>query len=127
MTKEVTNFDEYLNTIANPAHRNELAQVLDWVSRQYPQLTKIIAWNQPMFTDHGTFIIGFSVAKGHFSVAPEQKAIQKFKTVFDERQLSYGKALVRFQWGGHTDFDLLDKMITYNISDKQDISNFWRK
>ena len=32
-----------------------------------------------MFTDHGTFIIAFSVTKNHISVAPEAKAIQGFK------------------------------------------------
>ena len=31
-----------------------------------------------MFTDHGTFIIGFSIAKHHLAVAPERVVIQHF-------------------------------------------------
>ena len=31
-----------------------------------------------MFTDHETFIIGFSVAKQHMSVAPEKAGIRQF-------------------------------------------------
>ncbi|MCQ4950818.1 hypothetical protein NE646_14380, partial [Bittarella massiliensis] len=42
----------------------------------FPDLTPKIAWNQPMFTDHGTFIIGFSAAKAHLAVAPERAGIQ---------------------------------------------------
>ncbi len=37
-----------------------------------------IAWNQPMFMDHDTFIIGFSIAKQHLAVAPEKAGIDYF-------------------------------------------------
>ena len=38
-----------------------------------------IAWNQPHFVHEGTFIIAFTHAKAHLSVAPEYKAIDEFK------------------------------------------------
>ena len=40
-------------------------------AEKFPQLKEENKWNQPMFNDHGTFIIGFSIAKGHIAVAPE--------------------------------------------------------
>lgn len=61
-------YDDYLAGIDNLEHRQKFAQVLKWVEAHYPNLEGRIAWKQPMFTDHGTFIIGFSVAKAHFEV-----------------------------------------------------------
>lgn len=55
-------YDDYLAKIENPDHRQKMVRVLQWVEKRYPNLAGRIAWNQPMFTDHGTFIIGFSVA-----------------------------------------------------------------
>lgn len=66
-------FDEFLKTISNSDNRKKLKNVLSWVNKNYPFLVTELKWNQPMFIDHGTFIIGFSVAKDHFSIAPEKK------------------------------------------------------
>ena len=71
-------FADFLNQIADPAQRARTQEVLSWTARTYPQLERKIAWKQPMFTDHGTFIIGFSVAKHHLAVAPERAGIVHF-------------------------------------------------
>ena len=71
-------FTDYLASISDDQHRAKLADVLGWVSRKFPGLEPKIAWNQPMFTDHGTFIIGFSTAKLHFAISPEKAGIEKF-------------------------------------------------
>jgi hypothetical protein len=60
-------FAEYLARIDNPQHRARTEEVLGWVTKKFPNLMPKIAWNQPMFTDHGTYIIGFSVAKHHLA------------------------------------------------------------
>ena len=60
-------YDEYLSKIDDQGHRMVLETVLNWVSDNYPNLGGKIAWNQPMFTDHGTFIIAFSIAKNNFA------------------------------------------------------------
>lgn len=33
-----------------------------------------------MFTNHGTFIIGYSSAKQHFSITPEATGMKQFST-----------------------------------------------
>jgi uncharacterized protein YdhG (YjbR/CyaY superfamily) len=71
-------FSEYLSTIDNPQHRERMEEILRRVAESFPGLSKRIAWSQPMFTDHGTFIIGFSVAKKHLAIAPESKTIARF-------------------------------------------------
>ena len=56
----ISTLDEYLATIPNDANRARMVDVLVWVGLTYPELELRIACNQPMFTHHGTYIIGFS-------------------------------------------------------------------
>lgn len=119
-------FAEFLAGIDNPQHRDRTEEVLVWVSEKYPNLMPTIKWNQPMFTDHDTYIIGFSIAKPHLAVAPEAAGISQF---FDEIvQAGYGhtKQLARIPWDSPVDFSLLEKMIDFNILDKAGSTTFWR-
>ncbi|MFJ7752916.1 iron chaperone [Peribacillus muralis] len=120
-------FSEYLDSMANQEHRERMEEVLSWVNNQYPHLMPKIAWNQPMFTDHGTYIIGFSVAKHHLAVAPEAAGIKHFSNEIVQAGYEHTKQLVRIRWDGPVDFSLLKKMIEFNMLDKADCSTFWRK
>lgn len=83
-------FEKYLSRIENETHRVRMREVLEWTKTRFPGLEPKIAWNQPVFTDHGTFIIGFSAAKQHFSVAPEPAAIRKFSREIQASGYSQG-------------------------------------
>ena len=120
-------FTEYLDKIDNPDHRLRMEEVLSWVIETFPQLTPKIAWNQPMFTDHGTFIIGFSIAKQHMAVAPEKVVISRFSDEIVEAGYQHTKEIIRIKWGSPIDFPLLESMIAFNILDKADCTTFWRK
>ncbi|WP_373000714.1 iron chaperone [Lutispora sp.] len=85
-----------------------------------------IKWNQPMFTDHGTFIIAFSIAKGHISVAPEAVVIKQFEKEIEEAGYSHTKELFRIKWTDKVDYDSLRKIVAYNIESKKDMVKFWR-
>ena len=71
-------FTEFMSNIENPVHRARMEEVHLWVLMTFPNLMIKTAWNQPMFTYHGTFIIAFSAAKRHRSVAPERAALDRF-------------------------------------------------
>ncbi|MDN4077316.1 iron chaperone [Paenibacillus polymyxa] len=120
-------FAEYLAHIDNPQHQARTEEVLAWVIKKFPNLRPKIAWKQPMFTDHGTFIIGFSVAKHHLAVAPERAGIHHFSDLIVQSGYNHTKQLVRIQWDSPVDFALLEKMIEFNILDKADCSTFWRE
>lgn len=120
-------FEHYLSTIKQEDHRNRMREVLDWIGTQFPDLEPKIAWNQPMFTDHGTFIIGFSASKQHFSVAPESKGIEVFTDGIEKAGYSHGSNIFRIRWEEPVDYSLLERIITYNRADKADCSSFWRK
>lgn len=120
-------FSPFLDKIENPQHRARTEEVLAWVMSTFPNLKPRIAWNQPMFTDHGTFIVGFSVARRHLAVAPEEEALRRFSD--DVRQAGYEhtKMLIRLPWEKPVDYALLEKIIRFNIEDKKDCTTFWRR
>jgi uncharacterized protein len=120
-------FIEFLDRIDNQQHRVRTEEVLSSVTRKFPNLMPKIAWNQPMFTDHDTFIIGFSVAKHHLAVAPERAGINHFSDEIVQAGYDHTKELVRIKWDSPVDFLLLENMIEFNILDKADCSTFWRK
>lgn len=120
-------FAEYLARIDHAEHRERMEKVLAWVMEKFPNLEPKIAWNQPMFTDHGTFIIGFSIAKHHLAASPEREGIIQFSDEIMQAGYSHSKMLVRFPWDRPVDFSLLEKMIEFNILDKEEYSTFWRK
>lgn len=120
-------FEEFLANIDYPQHQARTEEVLAWVTKKYPNLMPKIAWKQPMFTDHGTYIIGFSVAKHHLAVAPELAGITHFSDEIVKAGYDHTKQLVRIKWDSPIDYSLLEKMIEFNIMDKEDCSTFWRK
>lgn len=120
-------FAEYTAKITNPEHKARVEEVLNWVMTKYPKLGTRIAWNQPMFTDHGTFILGFSTAKKHLSVAPERAAINHFSDEIEAAGFEHSKELIRIPWDGPVPYTLLAHIIDFNISEKVDCKTFWRK
>ncbi len=120
-------FTDYLASIQDVEQRERIGEVLQWVILKFPNLETKIAWNQPMFTDHGTFIIGFSVSKQHFAVSPEVKGIEVFSGDITESGYSHGKNIFRIKWEDPVDYMLLERMIQYNIDDKKECKAFWRK
>ncbi len=120
-------FAEYLASIDNPRNRERMEEILRWVTNRFPDLVPRIAWNQPMFTHHGTYIIGFSIAKHHMAIAPEIIGITHFSDEIKTAGYDHTKQLVRIPWDSPVNFSLLEKMIEFNIIDKAECTTFWRK
>jgi len=123
----IAEFEDYLAKIEDAEHQARVREVLNWVQTTFPQLEQRYAWNQPMFTDHGTFIIGFSVAKPHMAFAPEGVVMTQFADQIAAAHYNPGKKFGRIKWTQPVDYDLLHQMIAFNIADKADCETFWRK
>ena len=119
--------EEYLDKIDNPDHRARMEEVFDWVMKKFPHLSPVLKWNQPMFTDHGTYIIGFSISKKHMAIAPEQAGMVRFADEIAKAGYDQTKEIFRIPWDRPVDYALLEKMIAFNIMDKADCTTFWRK
>lgn len=120
-------FSDYLEKIENEQNRERMAELFAWIEERFPGLKQKIAWNQPMFTDHGTYIIGFSTAKNHMSVAPESAGIRKFSEEILGAGYTHGSQLFRIPWNSPVNYDLLEQIIRFNIKDKSECTSFWRK
>ena len=122
----IKTLDEYLETIPDDDNRARMVDVLVWVGLTYPELELRIAWNQPMFTHHGTYIIGFSAASKHMAVAPERATMIRFEQVMRERGTDFGTMLARQPWNKPFDYELLDAFIQHQLTDKRNVTSFWR-
>ena len=122
----ISPLDEYLETIPDDDNRERMVDVLVWVGLTYPELELRIEWNQPMFTHHGTYIIGFSAASKHMAIAPERATMIRFEQVMRERGTDFSTMLARQPWNRPFDYDLLDAFIQHQLAEKQDITSFWR-
>lgn len=122
----VETFEGFLETMGEPDHKDKMEAILNWVKDAYPGLETRIAWNQPMFVDHGTFIMGFSHSKNHIAMSPEAKAINQHVNYIEEAGLSYTDNIIRIKWEEPIPYDLIKILIDYNIEDKQDDTKFWR-
>ena len=120
-------FEAFLEAIRNDADRRRTREVLVWVHETFPTLVPRLAWNQPMFTDHGTFIIGFNVAKGHLSVAPEGTGIRHFSERIVGAGYTHGAMYMRIKWELPVNYPLLEEIIRFNIREKKECTTFWRK
>lgn len=119
-------FKLYLDKLDNPEHKARVVEVLQWVSDTFPELGKRIAWNQPMFTHHDTFIIGFSTSKQHLAVSPEWYTMRHFENELNEAGYKFTTMLFRIPWQKQVDYALLKSMIEFNIQDKAETKTFWR-
>ncbi|HPF19504.1 MAG TPA: DUF1801 domain-containing protein [Bacillota bacterium] len=119
-------FRPFLDAIGDSGKRERVESILAHISSKYPRLVREIKWNQPMFSDHGTFIIGFSLAAGHIAVAPESTALDRFEEEIAAAGYTRTKELMRIRWIDPVDLDLLDRVIEFNMEDKKDSVKFWR-
>ena len=122
----MTTLKEYLEKLPDD-NAERMNEIFNWIMSKYSNLEPKIAWNQPMFTDHGTFIIGFSAAKEHMSVTPEVQAMPLFADKIKAAGYEQTKMLFRIKWSEPVNYELLSEMIEYNIADKAEYSTFWRK
>ena len=103
-----------------------MIDALVWVGLTYPELELRIAWNQPMFTHHGTYIIGFSAASKHMAMAPEQATLIRFEPVMRERYTDFDTMLACQPWTKPFDNELLDVFVQHQLEERQDVTSFWR-
>ncbi len=119
-------FEEFLQTIPDPIQRTRVEEILDHIRVKYPELKEEVKWSQPMFSEHGTFIIGFSLAKAHLAVAPEAAGVSHFESRITAAGYSHTQELFRIRWDQPVDRELIEAIIDFNRQEKQGMTRFWR-
>ncbi|SEN92810.1 hypothetical protein SAMN04488134_102304 [Amphibacillus marinus] len=121
------NLSDFIAGVVDGQQRERVEEVFAWIKEQFPELEAEIKWNQPMLTDHGTFIIGFSLAKKHLAVSPEGVTVKHLANDIAEAGYQFTKEIIRIPWNKPVNYELLDKMIAFNILDKANCNSFFRK
>ena len=63
----------------DPAQAKTIKTIFSAITKKYPELKLVIAWNQPMLTFGKHYVFGVSAAKKHISFAPwSTDVIEKF-------------------------------------------------
>ena len=123
----IQEFKDYISQIDDLKKRERVNDLLERIHNDFPQLVPVIKWKQPMFMDHGTYIIGFSISKNHIAMSPEAKTIQVFSDKIKSSGYNYSTMIIRFPWNFDIDYQLIKNMIEYNINDKLECQKFWRE
>ncbi|CAM3149781.1 iron chaperone [Lactiplantibacillus plajomi] len=126
LSPNLTDFTTFVSQISDQSHCDQLITVLNWVTTEFPELTPRLAWNQPMFTAHGTFIVGFSVAKHHLNVALEKAPLNHFAAQITAQGDRVTKMLWQINFDQPVNYPLLHQAIQYNLTTKAAVTTFWR-
>ncbi|MBD3948207.1 DUF1801 domain-containing protein [Tuanshanicoccus lijuaniae] len=116
----------FISELENSVQAQQLQQIYEMIQAEFPQLEYAVKWNQPMFLDHGTYIIGFSVSKHFVNVAPEIATMEHFSTEIKEKQYATTKNFLKIGVKDKVDLELIKRMIAFNIEEKKDYQKFWR-
>src|SRR5699024_524113 len=122
----MTEFNEFLESLENDKQTATMEAIFNWISETFPELETTVKWNQPMFTQHGTFIIAFSKSKQHYSIAPKEKGMTEYNEQIAEAGYSQINNLFRIKWTQDVNYELLQSIIQFNIEDKAKCTTFWR-
>ena len=119
--------EEYLSNIQDIEHKKRMSEIFEWVEENFPSLKGEIKWKQAMFSEHGTFIIGFSEAKNHMSFTPEEEVIGLFSTEIKKSGYEHTKGIAKIKWTDEVDYELLKNLIEFNIREKAECTTYFRK
>jgi len=121
----VEEFRGWLEALGDADRRARLEEVFAWIGERFPQLERVIKWNQPMFTDHGSFVIGFSSSKSRWAFMIEPPGLERFADEIAAAGYSATANLVRVGWEQPADYGLLERMIAFAIEQKAGVTTFW--
>lgn len=119
-------FKPYLEKIEDKKDRKKVRDVYKWIEDQFPDLQREVKWSTPLYSHHGTFIIGVKPARKHFSINPEFKGIDVFSDKIKKAGYTHEKMTYKIKYSDEVDYELLKEIIEYNIEDKKDAVKFWR-
>lgn len=119
-------FKPYLEKIENETNSTKVRRVYEWIEEEFPKLEPEVKWSTPLYSHHGTFIIGVKPAKNHFSINPEAKGIDVFSNKIKNAGYTHEKMTYKIKYSDEVDYSLLKEIIEFNIKDKKEHTKFWR-
>ena len=107
----LTPFESYFSQ-QEKAVRIRLEQIDTYIGTHYPQLKRKISYGMPTFSFEKN-VIHFAAMKHHIGLYPGPDAITYYKE--DLARWKTSKGAIQVPYAGEFPFELLDKLITYNL------------
>lgn len=122
----VAEFEDIVQKVPDPKHQEIYRNLLQWIADEFPELSRQVKWNQPMFVLDKTYIFSISTAKAHMSLSPEPQVLERFHERIEKAGYTYGSMLFRIKWNQEINYQLLKDMINVQIEEKRGSEKFWR-
>ena len=107
--KRFGSFADYLRSLPQP-HRDTVKKIFDVITKAYPDVDVVIAWNQPMVRWGKHYLFGVSAAANHLLIAPwDVDVLTTFAPRLQEYHLN--KKTIRIPADWQVDAKLLRDMI----------------
>ena len=109
------NLNEYLKSLDSDK-ASTITSILDVITKKFPGLETVIAWNQPMLKHGKTYVFGLSAAKNHVLLLPlGSDAIAKAGSLL--KDLETNKKTIRVPIGWKIDAKLLHSLIRMRLDE----------
>lgn len=109
--------DEFLKTL-DPAVKKTAKSIFSAITKKYPDLELVIAWNQPMLRLGSGYVFGLSVAKNHISLSPfSSDVLLSFAHLLKEYEVKKNTFQVPLNW--KVDVSLLQSMAKARIAEME--------
>ena len=97
-SKRFTSPTKYFQSL-EPTQAKTVKAIFSAITKKFPDLKLVIAWNQPMLTFDKHYVFGLSVAKNHISIAPwSADVIEKFTPKLKDYDVTKKRIAVPSDW-----------------------------
>ena len=108
-SKRFTSPTKYFQSL-EPTEAKTVKAIFSAITKKFPDLKLVIAWNQPMLTFGKHYVFGLSVSKNHISIAPwSTDVIEKFTPKLKDYDVTKKRIAVPSDW--KVDEKLLQAMV----------------
>jgi uncharacterized protein YdhG (YjbR/CyaY superfamily) len=113
--KRFTTLAQYYKTI-NPHQVKTVKRVFKAITKKYPKLELVIAWNQPMLKMDSRYVFGVSVTKNYILIAPwSTEVISKFAPRLTPYKVNKKTIAIPNDW--QVDEKLLQAMVKARLAE----------
>ena len=113
-TQKYASFPEYYQSI-DPLQVKTLKLIFSSILSKFPNLEKVIAWNQPMLKFKGEYILGVSVANNFITIAPWNVGVlDKYRPLLKDYKVTKKTFSVPNDW--MVDKELLQGMVLDSVA-----------
>jgi uncharacterized protein YdhG (YjbR/CyaY superfamily) len=114
-SKRHDSVDELLDSLP-AAHADLTRRIFSAITKKYPRLELVVAWNQPMLKSGKDYVIGVSASKNHLTIGPwGDEPMRVFAAALAGYEANKKTFKVPLDW--KVDATLLNRLVKYRLDE----------